>query len=194
MNSKVLPFLALIIAIGIFFGYVNPTWSGSIASDKDAIALDDLALAAASQYTAQQNTLASARNAISPQDLARVAAFLPDSVDNVGLILDLNALAARSGLSLANIDVVSSAAASGAQGTVGSAAGSMAGNVGIGATNPVGSVDLSLSAVGTYSALKSFLIGVERSARLLDVQDIIIKGSDTGVYNYQMTLRLYWLR
>lgn len=193
MNSKIFPLAALIIAFSIFFGYVSPTWSGSIASAREAIAFDDQALNAANQYTAQQNTLATARSAIDTADLARIAAFLPDSVDNVGLILDLNALAARSGLSLANIDVTANSSTD-----AGSTRGSNSPNVAQGlpaaGANPIGSVDLSLSAVGTYSALKAFLIGVERSARLLDVRDLLIKGSDTGVYNYQMTLRLYWLR
>lgn len=185
MNSRILPFIALVAAIGIFFFYISPTWSGSIAATKSAITLDDQALAAADQYTMQQNTLASARNAIDPAYLVRLSTFLPDSVDNVGLILDLNALAARSGLSLSNIDVnanASTASASAGQGLP--AAG----------VNPVGSIDLSLSAVGTYAALQSFLAGVERSARLLDVRDVVVRGSDTGVYNYQMSLRLYWLR
>lgn len=186
MNDRILPLIALAIALGIFFTYVSPTWSGSIAATKAAIALNDKALAAASQYAEQQNALASARNAIDPANLARLATFLPDSVDNVGLILDLNALAARSGFSLANIDVISNTAAA-------AKAPAQQGLPAAGAS-PVGSIDLSLSAVGTYAALQAFLAGVERSARLLDVRDIVVKGSDTGVYNYQMALRLYWLR
>ncbi len=181
MNSRVLPLVALIVAGGMFFFYVNPVWSGPIAATKAAIAHDDLALAAAKQYAAQQNALASERDAIDPNDLARLTTFLPDSVDNVGLILDLNGLAARSGLLLQNIDVTANnTVVPGAQSTV--------------ATNPVGSVDLSISAAGPYSALQTFLAGVERSARLLDLRSVIVKGSDTGVYVYQMTLRLYWLR
>jgi hypothetical protein len=42
--------------------------------------------------------------------------------------------------------------------------------------------------------MQTFLTGIEKSARLLDVQDILVTGSDTGVYTYQMTMRLYWLR
>ena len=187
MNSRILPFLALFVAVGIFFAYVNPTWSGSIADTKAAIALDDQALAAANQYAAQQNTLASARAAIDPANLSRLNAFLPDSVDNVGLILDLNALAARSGLSLSNVDVVSDNAAAAQNGTSAAVPSATA-------VNPVGSISLSLSAVGTYAALQTFLSGIERSARLLDIQDLVVKGSDTGVYTYQMVLRLYWLR
>lgn len=186
MSTRVLPLIALFVAVGIFFVFVSPTWSGSIAATKEAIAKDDQALSAAADYTRQQNTLASSRNAIDPANLSRLGAFLPDSVDNVGLILDLNALAARSGLSLSNIDVVSNstdaASASAQQGLPAAGA------------NPVGSVDLSLSAIGTYTALQSFLTGIERSTRLLDVRDIVVKGSDTGVYTYKMTLRLYWLR
>jgi hypothetical protein len=109
---------------------------------------------------------------------------LPDSVDNVGLILDLNALAARSGLSLSNIDVTKNAAASS----------DASGALPVARVNPTGSIDLSLSAVGTYAALQTFLVGIEKSIRLIDVQDIVVKGSDTGLYTFQMKLRIYWLR
>ena len=186
MNERIIPSVALLLAVGIFFVYVNPTWSGSVADSKNVIALDDQALEAAQLYTAQQNSLATSRNAIDPAFLTRLSIFLPDSVDNVGLILDLNALAARSGLSLSNIDVVSNIA--------GAAKTAMNQGLPAARANPVGSVDLTLSAVGTYPALQAFLVGVERSARLLDVRDVVVKGSDTGVYNYQMALRLYWLR
>jgi len=184
MNSRALPTLALLVAVGIFFAYVNPTWNGSIADIKAKIALDDQALSAAREYAAQQNVLIAARDAVDPTSLEQLSTFLPDSVDNVGLILDLNALAARSGLSLANIDVVTNDAPSAKVLPGASSA----------ARSPVGSVNLSLSAVGTFSSLQTFLNGIEKSARLLDIQDVVIKGSDTGVYTYQMTLRLYWLR
>lgn len=186
MNSRILPMLALILSLGIFFAYINPTWSGSIARAKSAIAANNEALAAAKQYSAQQNELAQARDAISPASLTALTTLLPDSVDNVGLILDLNALSARSGLSVANIDVIMS--------SPGNAASVSAGALPTTSLNPVGSVDLSLSAVGTFAALQTFLTGVERSARILDIRDLVVKGSDTGVYQYQMTLRLYWLR
>lgn len=191
MNSRILPSLALMLAVGIFFGYMKPAWSGPLAETKAAIKNDEQALAAADEYKAKQNTLASARNAIDPENLARISTFLPDSVDNVGLILDINALAARSGLSLSNIDVVANDASAARTNTK---APPPAAALPVARTNLVGSVDISLSAIGAYTALQSFLIGIEKSARLLDVRDIVVKGSDTGIYNYQMTLRLYWLR
>ena len=184
MNYRILPLLSLLVAVGIFFGYVRPTWSDTISATKAAIASDEESLMVAKEYSARQKTLTDARNAIDPADLARLAVFLPDSVDNVGLILDLNALAARSGLLISNIDVTTNTAADAAA----------SGALPAARTSQTGSIDLSLSAVGTYTALQSFLIGVEKSQRLLDVRDVTVRGSETCVYSYQMKLRLFWIR
>lgn len=186
MNSHLLPVLALLISATAFFAYVNPSWTGSIAETKARIADNNQALDAARDYTMRQNELATAKNAIEPESLSRLSAFLPDSVDNVGIILDLNALATRSGLSLANIDVSKESIADGDSSADQSLQSSK--------MNPVGSIDLSLSASGTYAALQVFLSGIERSVRLLDVREITVKGSDTGIYEYKMILRIYWLR
>ncbi len=190
MSSRALPLLALMIAIGTFFAYINPTWTGPIATTRAEIANDQKIIDAAREYKKKENELASARNAIDPANLTRLENLLPDAVDNVGLILDINALAARSGLSLSNIDIIGTTdSGSSAPDTV-----SPDGSVAVGRPSPVSSVDLSLTAIGTYNALQSFLGGIEKSARLLDIRDMVVKGSETGVYSYQMVVRLYWLR
>lgn len=183
MTSRFLPFLSLALAVGIFFTYVNPLWNGTIAEQRAAIAQDDQALVSAKQYVERENQLAAAKDAIDPVALDRLKAFLPDSVDNIGLILDLDALAARSGLSLSSIDVTKSTTAASAAPSLPSAA-----------ADPIGTVDLKLAAVGSYNALQSFLMGVELSERLLNVRDLTVQNSVNGVYTYQITIRLYWLR
>lgn len=182
-NNPLLPIFSLIAAALVFFLYVGPTWRGPIAEAQTAIASDEQALAAAKQYATQQDSLDQAKNAINQSDLDRLTAFLPDSVDNVGIILDLNALAARSSIALSSINV---SLTSGQQG--GSSSGILPSD------SDIGSVDLTLSASGTFAALQEFLTGIEKSARILDVRQIAVHGSDIGVYGYQMTIRLYWLR
>jgi len=185
MADRIIPLFAFLAAAGIFFGYVHPAWTGAIAETKASIEADNQALEASSAYSAKQNQLASARSAIDPANLERLSVFLPDSVDNVGLILDLNALAARSGIVLSNVDVTTDTASTNAPARSATPAAKV---------DPVGSVDLSLSAVGTYSSLQTFLVGVEKSARILEVRDLGVTGSDTGVYSYRMKIRLFWLR
>ncbi|MBU6214587.1 type 4a pilus biogenesis protein PilO [Patescibacteria group bacterium] len=183
MNSRTLSIVAVIVALGIFFGYINPTLSGSIADTKTKIASDDKALAAASSFAAQVKRLTDAQNTIGSANLARLMLLLPDSVNNIGLILDLNALAAKSSISVSAIDVSPIAQAS-----------ATVPGTGPGIQSPEQSMDFSLTLVGTYSAFKTFLAGIEKSQRLLDVQDLSIQGSDTGVYTYKLKIRLYWLR
>lgn len=191
MNNRLLPILVLILALGVFAGYVNPTWTGEVAEIKDAIAANDDAIAAARSYLTREEELLKKRDAMDQNDLAKLSAMLPDGVDNVGLILALNALAARSGLALSNIDVSQPAAADTANASQGFSA---SGGSGFGGITHTGSVDLSLTATGSYEAFQRFLTGVERSERLLDVRSISVQGTNTGLYTYQMTIRFYWLR
>ena len=183
MNNKAAATLALIVAAGIFFTYVSPTWSGSIADKRATIASDDQALVAADTYRTKQTQLAAKHNEIDLDNFARLEALLPNSIGNIALIHDLDALATQSGITLSTIDVTTNVvAAKFANASTASTA------------NPIGSGDLTLSAVGTYGAFQTFLRGIEKSQRLLDVKDIVIKGSDTGVYTYHMRVSLYWLR
>lgn len=186
MNSRLLAVIAFAVALGIFFFYINPTLSGPIAAAKSSIATDESALAAAATFTAQVKKLQDAEKAIGTNNLNRLSLLLPDSVNNIGLILDLDALAARSGLQVSSIDVAPIAQST--DSTMGPA------DTGSAQAGSYQSMDFSISAAGSYSALKTFLGGLEKSQRLLDVQDISLQGSDTGIYTYKMKIRLYWLR
>lgn len=184
MMSRPLTLLVFLLAFGLFFGYVHPTWNGKIADTKAAIAANDEALLAARAYQAREEELVQKFNMMESTNLDKLENLLPDSVDNVSLILALKALADRSGLALSSIDVSKQAlAAEAAQDPFS-----------LQAVNPVNSVDMALTAVGTYRGFQGFLAGIEGSERLLDVKSVSVTGSNTGLYNYQITLRLYWLR
>jgi hypothetical protein len=73
------------------------------------------------------------------------------------------------------------------------AANSTSGNLALETENPIDSLDITVSATGTYAAFHTFLNGIESSLRQLDVVNVNVKDSTTGVYTYQMTIRLYWL-
>ena len=193
--SRLLPIAFVLIAFGIFFGYIRPTWNGSIAESKKEIASYDAALEAAERFKDKQASLEAARNQIPPDQLARLNAFLPDSVDNVQLILDLNALATRAGLTLSDFET-SETVNEDAEGNQDDSLGtpmSGQGGGGFNRTAPTDSLTLSVSATGTYNAFRSFMAGVEQSLRPLDVIALTVEDSDTGVYTYEMTLKFYWL-
>lgn len=184
--NRLLPFAFIVIALGVFFGYIRPLWNGQIAASQTEIANYDKALQAASSFSAQEAKLEAARNKIPQTDLDRVDAFLPDGVNNVQLILDLNALAGRTGMVLSNF---------GTDASVNGSTDSGSGGVSAFATarNPVDSLTLTVTGTGTYDAFRAFLAGVEQSLRPLDVTSLSVNDSPTGIYTYQMTFTFYWL-
>ena len=182
MISKLFPILILLGAIGLFAGYVNPTYTGDIQMLNAEIKNYDAALEAAERFKAKEIQLTGEKNALPADQIERVEAFLPDSVDNVQLILDLNSLAARSGVQLSDFDTAeteSEGSTDALQATT---------------QEPYDTLELSASAVGSYPAFRTFIAGVENSLRPLDIVEVAVKDSLTGVYTYDITLRLYWLK
>lgn len=202
--SRIVPILLVIGAIGLFIGYTQPTYGGSVTALKDEISTLDSALMAAEQFKQKEAQLTQQRNAISGEQLARLESFLPDSVDNVQLIVDLNSLAARSGVQLSEFniaggetesDTASSARTSDAPLTAAPGAMAMQSNtLALESSESTESLELSVSATGSYAAFRTFLTGVEQSLRPLDVIELSVQDSETGVYTYDITFRLYWLR
>jgi len=192
MMSRLLPSIAILLAIGLFFGYVNPTRTGSVASTKAQIASYESALEAADRFKEREAELIVAQANIPSDGLARVESFLPDGVDNVQTILDLNTLAARSGITLSDFDTSADSTSSGESPQGPGAAGTP--SLGFNTDGPIDSLEITVSATGTYSSFRNFLDGIERSLRLLDVIAVSVTDSTTGVYTYNMTIRLYWLR
>ncbi|MES2931577.1 MAG: hypothetical protein V4682_02655 [Patescibacteria group bacterium] len=203
--SRIIPLLLLVGAIGLFVGYTQPTYGGSIAALNEEIATLDSALKAAEQFKQKEAQLTQQRNEMSGEQLARLESFLPDNVDNVQLIVDLNSLASRSGVLLSEFSIEGGTETSTTGNTATVAAAPVApltspGGPGQGnalalqSSEPTESLELSVSATGSYAAFRTFLTGVEQSLRPLDVIELSVQDSDTGVYTYDVTFRLYWLR
>ncbi len=197
--SKALPIVLLLIAGGIFAGYVHPTVTKDIAAARAEVKKYDAALTAAARYEQKQTQLATEQQALPTDGIERLEQYLPDNVDNVQLILDLDGLASRSGLTITNFNTTESvtspkasadAAANGEVPPAPSASGQV---LSVDPSKPYESLDLSITASGSYAQMRMFLDGVESSLRPLDLIQLQITDSPTGVYKYQMTFRLYWL-
>lgn len=185
MTSRIIPILFILIAVGLFFGYINPTYTGKIAELDAEIAGYENALAAADRFAEKESELLLQREGIPTEGLARIEAFLPDGVDNVQLILDLNSLASRSGLQLSDFDIAAVEEGESRPGQD---------KLSLESDGPSESLDIAVSAVGSYASFKTFLEASEWSLRPMDLIDLTIQDSQTGVYNYDMVFRIYWLR
>lgn len=199
ISSRLIPIVIIIGAIGLFIGYTQPTYSNEVTEIRAEIRDLDTALKAAKQFKEKELQLTQERSSIAPEQLARLESFLPDSVDNVQLIVDMNSLAARSGMQLSDFDIVGgkqddTATAQQPGNAIAPQQMPTAPGFVLGPAETTESLELSVSAIGSYAAFRTFLDGIEKSLRPLDIVELSVQDSATGIYTYDITFRLYWLR
>ena len=178
-----MPSILVIAAIGLFVMYTNPTYQASKALQTQASAYDD-ALTKSQQLRAIRDQLLSRRNTFSADDVQKLHEVLPDNVDNIRFIIDVNNIAARHNISLGNVQL----------GTIGGSSQTQQGVAAAAQGNVVGSVDIGFSVNASYSDMLSFLGDLEHSVRLIDVEKLSFASPSSGATaDYAFVVRTYWL-
>ncbi len=198
--TRIMPLVLIIIAGCIGYFYIYPTFTGEITNDQQQIQSYDSALAAAAAFTQKENQLVGEENAIDPASLSRLEEYMPDGVDNIQLIVDMDALAAKYGISLSQFSIQNNSSSGSASSTTNSITGATvtssvptSGAATLPSNSSTDSLDLSVNATGTYAQFTAFLTAAEQSLRPLDITKIVLTSSGTGVYTYAITFRIYWL-
>lgn len=191
MIRLILPLLFIAAAIGGFFEFTKP-----MLAEVDTLKVEkaklNQALGNAKQLRETQDSLLATFRNIDPYDLEKLNKFLPDSIDNVKLILDINGIARRSGMSIKGIKIktdegqeessVINSADSGAGGTQ--------------------ALTLGFTVTGSYANFQSFLSDLARSLRLTDVEATGFNsgssrdatGKVVDLFTYNVEIKTYWLK
>lgn len=177
-----IPIALVIAAIGLFAGYTNPAFQSTKALAAENASYD-AALTTSKELKTQRDALLAKRNTFSTDDVQKLSRLLPDNVDNIRLIIDINNIAARHNLALKDVQLGSVSDSSATQSTA------AVGNSG----DPVGSVELGFTVTAKYEDFVAFLTDLEHSLRLMDIEKITFKNSDIGATDYTITIRTYWL-
>jgi Tfp pilus assembly protein PilO len=175
--------LALVVAAGlIFFSFTQP-----VLQKIDDLRLEqaklNTALENAKKLRQVQNELLDNYNNFAPADLDRLNKFLPDNVDNVRLIIDINNIAKASGMTIKNVKIKTE------EGKEDGAAVLSADSA-----EPKGVVILSFGVSGSYLNFQQFLSDLSNSLRLVDIDSVTFSSNDKGIYDYAVSIRTYWLK
>lgn len=188
MLRTIISLIGLISAGAVFFLFTQPTYDKVQATALE-IQQYDAALEKAAELQARKQELLSRFNAFNQQDVQKLEKLLPDHVDNVRLILDLDSLASKHGLAMQNVIVAGQEKVDGAQTT--------AGSIGI-SRQKYDSLTLTFTTQGTYQTFQAFLADLEMSLRIADLVSLKLtpleaKGADP-LYSYTISIRTYWLK
>ncbi len=186
--------LFLLAAVGLFVGYLNPAYSAITgATDMSEKSVMELraertqyedALLKAREVEEARTGLLQAYNAIPQADLARLETLLPDYLDSVRFIIDINTLASAYGMTLKNVIVEETGAAKGKTASA-SAIGPL--------PKTSQSIGLKFTVSGEYSDFRSFFGDLEQSIRLADARKVEFSARPDGLYDFSVTIDTYRL-
>lgn len=189
MIKAILSVVGLAIAGGVFFMYTQPAYD-TVQTLKTQIKEYNQALEKAAELQQLKQSLLSRYNSFNPADIDRLQKLLPDHVDNVRLVLDIDNLAGKHGMALQNVVIsnpTSEAAGSSVIGIIG------------GSSQKYDSLTLKFATQGTYQNFAAFLQDLEASLRVVDLVALSLSRDSVEpkaepTYKYNITIRTYWLK
>lgn len=184
--KKYLPLIFIILSVALFFVFVDPQYEEiqSLSKKKND---NDTMLQLAQDLQRKRDVLKGAYNNISVDERRELEKLLPDTVDNVRLILDINNIAEQYGITIQNIDVTKdeSKSASGDAKNVASS---------IDRTGDIGTIRLGFTVSATYEVFLNFIKDLEEALRVVDIRVLNITSGQGPFMNYEVILDTYWLR
>lgn len=172
-------FLSIVIigaSAGLFFMKTAPVLDRITSIKETRVALS-VAEKSSEQFQEILKEKNEVFNQIDDSKKTRLKKFLPDSMDNVRLIIDINQIASDNSMTIRNISIRGSGESS------------------LGPdTRPYGMTTLGFSVSGPYQTFKKFLEALEMSLRLVDVTSLSFSAGDKDQYEYNLEVRSYWLK
>lgn len=174
------PLILIILAIGSFFIFIDPKF-GDIKELQEEIDDNQELIDIAVELRRKREELQDKFNMISPEEREKLEKVLPDAVDNVRLINDINNIANDFGVSLTDISINEASTPTGE-------------NVVDKTGKMYGEINLNFSVSSRYDTFKEFMYSLERSLRLVDIESFSVTVEEGVFYNFKVSLNTYWLR
>lgn len=190
MNKNLTPLILIVLSVGIYFTFTRAKID-ELQAIRQVNAQYEQALKNSEKLVKVRDTVRDNYNKISQDDQERLEKILPDNVDNVRLIIDVSGVAARHGIVMKNVKTTTPKDAS--EPVVDTAMGQ-----GMGVSAPkqgsYSTVTLSFDVSSNYQNFLNFLKDIEASLRIIEISKITIKSNDTGVYDYSVEVKTFWLK
>lgn len=183
-----LSLLFIAVSITVLFVMVKPKYE-SLQDLRQEVASANVNLDTAAKLAKSRDELIATYQGISKADLDNLKILLPDSVDNIRLIIQINSLATKNNLSLLrNVDYQTEQTTQAPQ------------DPQI-VQKPYGEFTISFQTTGQYKNFLAFISDLEQNLRLVDVVKVDFAPAEQGVQQtagtslaYKVTLQTYWLK
>ena len=181
--KSLIPFIVVAVSVGAYFMYINPAFREiNILREKMTEYTD--VLEKSKELKNKRDSVLSAYNNISEEDITRLNKIIPETFDTVLLANDINDIASRYGLSVKDIRV--NTPDSGSRVVLAEPMNKL---------YKTTAVTFGLN--GQYEQFVKFMKDIESSLRLLDVRSLTVKSSGkpgSNSLDYSLAVYTYSLR
>jgi Tfp pilus assembly protein PilO len=195
----IFPIILIIIAGVVFFVFTDPILNTPLAVDPTTGEISggvfpllsersDLNTALSSSDTLREasKSLVEKYNNLSESERTGVDKLLPDRIDNVQLVIDINSIASKYGMTIKNIKI-------GTEGDIQTTRTASRTTTKRATTALNKAADISFTVTGSYNQLRNFLTDLGRSLRLVDVTGLSFTAGDSDLYQFNVEVKTYWL-
>lgn len=198
MTRFILPIILIAIAVSGFFVFTNPIYT-KIADLRTQVASYNEALSNSKALENERDKLTAKYNTESPDNLDKIKKLLPENIDNIRLILEIEKIASPYGMTLKNVKYDTADAATATTPASGTPSGGVPTAV---VPKDYGVWHLSFSTGGTYNNFINFTRDLESNLRVVDIESVAFSSDATvranpslpEVYQYDFKIKTYWLK
>lgn len=188
-----MPIILIGIAVAGFFVFTKPIYE-DISELRAQVSSYDEALSNSKALENERDKLTSKFNGISKEDLDKLKKLLPDNIDNIRLILEIEKIASPYGMLLKDVKYNASESQT-----------TTPDGIIQGGSPDTGSQDykilnMEFSVSGSYNNFLNFTRDLESNLRIIDISSVVFssegdgKTNPTGVYKYTFKIKTYWLK
>lgn len=186
MMKSILPLLLIAVSVGLFYLHIDPRYEkvDALLGQKSEYSA---ALSKSAELQQKKNALINQYNNLSKDDLARLEKLLPNNLNTVKLVADMDSIAGKHGITVKAVRVTEQQADRSQQVSTDPSA------------KPYETTVISFRFSATYENLVSFLRDLEQSLQLIDVKTITFQATNAkdekaGIYDYDVSFQTYWIK
>lgn len=190
--------ILIFVSIGIFFFYIDPEYKKVQDLQSDVKANNEI-LEIVNKLKLKKDELNEKFNKISQIEKTQLEKLLPDTVDNIRLMIDVKNIAEEKGLVLRNVSITSKETSSGESKKVTTQKSNFEGVMEENSlkyvdSSKIGVITFSFSVSAKYEVFVELLEKLEENLRLVDIRNMEVSRGDGVFYDYNVTFDTYWLK
>ncbi|MFA4975285.1 MAG: hypothetical protein WC839_02860 [Candidatus Paceibacterota bacterium] len=199
MFKFILPTILIGIAVALFFTFTKPLYE-TISLEREQETSYNEALVNSKALESERDKLTQKYNSFNEEDLIRLQKLLPDNIDNIRLILEIEKIASPYGMVLKNVKYDTIDKNTSTTQTIQTT--NTTKGIKSSSGKDYGMWNLEFSTQGTYNSFLNLIKDLENNLRIVDISSIqFFLNTKIGLtstlpdtYTYNFKIKTYWLK